>query len=524
MKEKPELGKFYKLPNPGLRAYFRRTVAGNKEDYRPPFYRGKPREEVLGMWLREMQALGVEAEYPELYKYELEMKDRVGPMSVQQPLKDRIKDVENYYTLIEKESDPISEEAIDETIRFFKRAGGIRMRSLRNTINEMRLSTNSGTPYFGRRKRYLEDTLRQGFSVDGQDSYTGTFINAATLGWRGQEGGIDPDDVKQRVLFMMPLMVNIKELQLYQPAVAAIQKHNLIPAYVSMEAVDQSVTKLFDTKGPDDDVICTDFTKFDQHFNRDMQSAARKIFQSLTTGCDEWFDSIYPIKFNIPIICSEDLMYRGPHGMGSGSGGTNFDECLAHKALQFEAAGLRKAKLNANSMAYGDDGILTYPGIKVEDVIRTYSSHGQEMNLTKQYVSKHDCIVLRRWHGTNYRVNGIMVGVYPTFRALGRLLAQERFYDPEKWGPKMVELRQLSIIENCKWSPYFHQFIEFVIKGDKFRLGLDIPGFLDNLEKEAQDAIETFGDFLGYTKTLQDKNPAKGINQWEVVKYVKSKR
>lgn len=34
-----------------------------------------------------------------------------------------------------------------------------------------------------------------------------------------------------------------------------------------------------------------------------------------------------------------------------------------------------------------------------------------------------------------------MIGVYSTFRALGRLLGQERYYDPRKWGPELVTLR-----------------------------------------------------------------------------------
>lgn len=118
--------------------------------------------------------------------------------------------------------------------------------------------------------------------------------------------------------------------------------------------------------------------------------------------------------------------------MGSGSGGTNLDECLAHKCLQFECAISNHAELNRHSMAYGDDGCLTYPGITVDQIVKSYSSHGQECNTDKQYASKTSAVVLRRIHMVNYRKNGIMVGVYSTFRALGRLMGQERYYDPKK--------------------------------------------------------------------------------------------
>lgn len=76
---------------------------------------------------------------------------------------------------------------------------------------------------------------------------------------------------------MMPLSVNIEELQFYQPFIEAVQKHKLIPAYVSSELVEERMTKLFDTKDPNDLVVATDFTKFDHHFNPGMQTIARKV-------------------------------------------------------------------------------------------------------------------------------------------------------------------------------------------------------------------------------------------------------
>nr|UDL14587.1 MAG: putative RNA-dependent RNA polymerase [Picobirnavirus sp.] len=548
-KEKPSLGNYFKLPNPGLWAYFKHNVSGQPDDYRPPFWNKMDRSKVLQLWQDVVDAYDLEGKLPELYSFEQDMKSKVGPMSIQLPLADRIESIEQYYTCVQDAGEPISKDAILETCKFFSKAGGLHLRGKLEVVSNMRLNTNSGSWLFTKRRNVVAETLSATlksyqnhepvalitkqipqFSYMTEEDVQKRYDLCAVLGWRGQEGGITDDDVKQRVVWMMPFLLNIKELQFYQPAIQSFQKNDLIPAYISMDRVDQEVTALFDTKSNDDLVICTDFTKFDQHFNPNLQNAAKEVIQSLMTkgdvSCQQWLDEIYPIKFNISLICSEDLLYTGPHGMGSGSGGTNFDECLAHKALQFESALENHQTLNPHSMAYGDDGILTYPGISVDSVIQTYTKHGLEMNGSKQYVSKHDCVVLRRWHGMNYRVNGTMVGIYSTFRALGRLLAQERFYDPEKWNSELVTLRALSILENCKWHPMFHQFIDFVLLGDKYRLGLDIPGFFDRLESTAKDAIEQFTDFLGYTKNLQEdaKQTTTGINDWEVVKYLKTLR
>lgn len=526
-KSETNLGRFFNLPNPGLRAYFSHTVEGNPEDYRPPFWSGMSRSSVLAEWDKVIANTGVEQTLPGLYQYEMEMRGKVGPMSIQVPLKDRISSIESYYTMVEHPGEPIDANAVKAAGAYFSRGGGVRLRSQTNTIKGMRLSTNSGSPYFTTRRNVVEKTVPCQITTGEQKLPRGqSYGMAAVLGWRGQEGGPKPSDVKQRVVWMYPFALNVRELQLYQPAIESVQKNGLLPAYVSMDAVDDCVTKLWASKPTDQAVVCTDFSAFDQHFNEHLQSAAETILRQMTTksaDMEEWFRDIFPCKYTLPLVCCPKCTYTGPHGMGSGSGGTNFDESIVHRALQYEAAMSAGSVLNESSQCLGDDGMISYPGIKVEDVIRSYTRHGLEMNPDKQYVSTHDCIYLRRYHSEDFRERGTMVGVYSTYRALGRLLAQERFYDPAKWGPKMVTLRAWSIIENCSHSPYFEEFVDFVIKGDKYRLGLDLPGFIEDIGHIARDAKDQLPDFLGYTKTLQNPSADGGITDWRIYKYLKSK-
>lgn len=400
------------------------------------------------------------------------------------------------------------------------------IRSQQKTVDLMKKSTNSGSPYFTTKRTVVAKTVPCRVYGDTQilDS-SKPFGSCAVLGWRGQEGGPTEDDTKQRVVWMFPFAVNIRELQFYQPFKECAQSFNVVPAWVSMESVDKRITELFDTKGKNDLVVCTDFSKFDQHFNSSLQNAARKVISGLmrdTEDNNRWLDEVFPIKYEIPLAVKFGELRTGKHGMGSGSGGTNDDETLAHTALQFEAALDAGETLNPNSMCLGDDGILTYPGITSKKVMQSYTKHGLEMNASKQYESTQDCVYLRRWHSTNYRVNGVCVGVYSTARALGRLCMQERFYDADVWSAKMVALRELSIIENCKYHPLKEEFVEFCMKRDKYRLGIDIPGFLDNVENEAKKAIEYMPDFMGYTKSMiKDQT---GLNSWWIVNYLKSLR
>ncbi|AKN50621.1 RNA dependent RNA polymerase [Picobirnavirus Equ2] len=531
---------YFNLPNPGLKSYFDIVEKGQPDEYRTTFAKGETVQKVLSEW--EPILHSIHDKWPSLVEFENDLKAKVGPMSIMKPLKERMEDIDHYYDDILLSSTPVSDKAVKAVLSEFKQVKGLTPRSQQKTVDLMKKSTNSGAPYFTKRRSVAKKTLFTFCENDdlgtimwlnsSQDDprtagfyASGHFRASAVLGWRGQEGGPEPGDVKQRVVWMFPFSVNINELQVYQPLIESCQKFDLIPAWVSMESVDRRITKMFDSKGKDDVVICTDFSKFDQHFNSDMQDAAYSIISQILNGgtaAQWWLKEIFPIKYNIPLAYNYGMIRFGKHGMGSGSGGTNADETLAHRALQYEAAINSGTLLNPYSQCLGDDGVLTFPGITVDKVVDTYTAHGQEMNIDKQYVSKHDCTYLRRWHHDQYRENGICVGVYSTYRALGRLMEQERFYDPDVWSAKMVALRQLSIIENVKYHPLRAEFADFCMKRDKYRLGIDIPGFLDNIEGIAQEAIDLMPDFLGYTKSMTKDQT--GLSQWWIVNYLKSKR
>lgn len=515
-----------------LRAYLGHVKKGQPNVYTAPFAKNEPIEKVLKDWSAILVSIKDKWDSG-LWNFENDLLKKVGPLSVQLPLDERWEDIEHYYDDILLPSTPIDARAIDKCQEEFASLRGLRLRNQKITVDNMKKSSNSGNPFFTKRRNVVQDTIPVKLSVRSRCQSLGYNQNkwgcAAVIGWRGQEGGPTEEDVKQRVVWMFPFGVNIKELQVYQPLIEGAQKLNLVPAWVSMESVDKEITALFDTKAKDDLVVCTDFSRFDQHFNQELQDTAKSMLQYLLTpdsSSRSWLDEVFPVKYDIPLVLEARYTRLeacvGKHGMASGSGGTNCDETLTHRCMQHEAAILHGQTLNPHSMCLGDDGIISYPGITVDDVVKAYESHGQECNVSKQYASTQDCVYLRRWHHTDYRVKEVCVGVYSTYRAIGRLRYLERFMDPEYWSPEMVALRQLSIIENCKWHPLFHEFIEFCMARDKYRLGIDIPGFLPNIERKAKEAIDHMPDFLGYTKTLQGED-GSGIAEWEVVKYLKSK-
>nr|UBJ26024.1 RNA-dependent RNA polymerase [Rodent associated picobirnavirus] len=524
------MGKYFVLPNPGLRSYFGNVVKGQSEIYDTPFAKGESTNDLISAWNEVL--VSIENKWPSLYEFETDMAGKIGPLSVRKPLSERMDDIDAYYKGIHLPSAPIDERAIKATISEWGKASTIRLRNQRSTVEKMRLSTNSGSPYFdSKRRNVLQETIpaEVNLTPTGIEQFLPKWHGeaCAVVGWRGQEGGHSKEDVKQRVVWMFPFAINVRELQVYQPLIEYAQRFNIVPAWVSNDEVDKVMTRLFDTKGANDLVVATDFTKFDQHFNSSLQAAASTILASrLTDGVDKghWLANIFPIKYCIPMCYNFGCIKRGLHGMGSGSGGTNFDETLAHRSLQYEAALNAGGRLNPNSQCLGDDGVLSYPGITVEDVVESYTSHGLEMNDQKQYASTQDTVYLRRWHHKDYRVNGVCVGVYSTMRALGRMRYLERYMNPDIWDAEAVELRWYSILNNLEYHPLREQFVDFCMKRDKYKLGTLIPHFLDNITQIAQEKIEIMPDFLGWRATLRnDKSKAYGIAEWWIVKYLKSK-
>lgn len=517
---------------PGLKAYLGIVAKGQSEDYTvKTFAKGISTHQLLESWKAELKSIS--DEWPSLWQYENDLANKVGPMSIMLPLSERMSDIDSYYEGILLPQDQLSLQSLKAVVAEFSSVRGLRIRNQKSTVDAMKKSTNSGSPFFTKRRTVTKWTVPCSVNHFGEGVQQFLAVDegsprmaAAVIGWRGQEGGPSDEDVKQRVVWMFPYAVNIRELQVYQPLIEACQKKLLVPAWVSMDEVDRRITAMFDTKARNDLVVCTDFSKFDQHFNPSMQAASEYILNELLSPGEEssrWMSDVYPIKYMIPLAYDWCKVRFGKHGMGSGSGGTNADETLAHRALQYEAAQAAGVKLNPNSQCLGDDGVLTYPGITVDQVVGAYTQHGLEMNVDKQYASKEDCTYLRRWHHINYREGGICVGVYSTCRALGRMRYLERRPDPEVWSKEAFALRELSILENCKWHPLRDQFFDYCMKRDSLKLGKAIPGFVENIERVAQHTIAKIPDLMGFVKTQMSGDELGGITGWWSVNRLRSK-
>lgn len=525
---KPNLGLISKLPNPGLHSFLNNNENGVIQDIRTPLFNKAPREQIISEWLNIINQSSNKL-LLEQVNDEYDQSHKIGRFSAMFPFSERFESVKSYYTNAQFSFNEIYNDIVDVGTnnylkQFNKYKSTIRLQTPNKVSRDIPLSTNSGLPEFIKRSLALEDSLnRINSHIYSTPSSLDDYLSSmnCVLGWRGQQ--VD----KQRVVWMFPLDLNIIESMYYKPFIKLIQNCKLKPEFISQELVEQNITRLFDTS-QGQLIVATDFDMFDAHFNSKLQDLAFdcKLFFVNKEVDRNFIMASHYRKFDIPILCTHDIMFTGHHGMSSGSTGTNMDENYSHGIMQHCAAVANGSVLNPYSSVLGDDGVLSYPGITVDNVAQVYSSiFGQKINQSKQTVSKIYTKYLQRMYHKHYRnKQGTILGVYPTMRALGRLLAQERYYDPAIWNSDMVVLRSLSIIENCNRHPLFNDFIEFVLNGDKYKLGINIPGFFDKYGRLNEEKLYSMlPGSISYSRLQNSSTRLNGISNWKVFRYLVNK-
>ena len=216
-------------------------------------------------------------------------------------------------------------------------------------------------------------------------------------------------------------------------------------------------------------VFSIDFSSFDQSVGPLLSSMAFDIARALyQPGNEQLFDDVEEVFHNIGLLIQPNQVLTGMHGVPSGSVFTNWIDSVVQLEVAAHCARTLGSSYEPWNQVQGDDGLLVLPGVDdVGQVAECMLEFGLEMSEDKQFIGDEDCVYLQRYYHKD--VKG---GMYPTYRALNSLMGQERFFDEDEWGPDVVILRGIMILENTKNSPLFTDLVTFVMNGDKYRLGV----------------------------------------------------
>jgi hypothetical protein len=280
-------------------------------------------------------------------------------------------------------------------------------------------------------------------------------------------------------------------MRYYRPLLEVQKKQSWRSAIVGPTAVDQSITKLIrNALANKNHLVSIDFSSYDATVRRNLQMASFKYVKQLYQAAEHNNIDYIADRFNTIGLLSPDGIIEGEHGVPSGSTFTNEVDSIA----QFLCA----ESLDINLEDYqiqGDDGAYrTDDPEKLKDGFRSY---GLDVNEEKSYVADDYLIYLQNLHTAKLaKPDGNIPGIYPTYRALNRLVFQERFDDFSAYnikGSDFYAIRTIAILENCRNHPLFREFVKFIFSKDKYGLAPTQQGIND------------------YIQMIKDKAGAEGI-------------
>lgn len=428
-----------------LNSYLHLVVKGNDQilitpigvDHNPKF--------ILGEWDKIFKKNKHKINST-LYDLEMSNRSKYGPRSIAKPWTQRIDDVLDYF---EPKTSSLSKSIIHTE-------SSLRPLSYDNAIKILKNDTNSGLPYFVRKSRIKSNLIND--TINSKINYP------CILFTRTQENN------KTRTVWGFPASTTLKEMRYYRPLLNYQSNLNWRSALQGPDSVDLAISKLFTNKTEEDIFVSIDFSKFDASISEKLIRCAFDYIQAKFQK--SYHNEILEIRdnfLNIGLLTPSGI-YTGSHGVPSGSTFTNEVDSL----VQYIVA---KSNVNIQENSFqiqGDDGVYLINKSILTALIDGFERAGLNVNKDKSYTSPNYCVYLQRLYHEDYKdANNFIGGIYPIYRALNRLIYQERFTNLEDKGlsgKDYFSIRSLSILENCKHHPLFKEFVLFIKELDKYSL------------------------------------------------------
>lgn len=490
--------------------------SGKSSTPRSPLYRDVPEDVVITDWISTvLDRYDQDSKLSELIKYDKSRVVKVGPQGGYPPLEARMDTLMKYWTTPED----VNRESLDTDLcheiymELFGTACNKRPMSCERIIQQDRyddkLITNSGCPDFGKRNdpAIISKAIADACSGKWKDYNM-------ILGSRSQRG-------KERFIFMAPFSLNLVEKQYLYPLMECIRS-TANPFFSAWEGFDEVELGLDRQNFFRDNstYVQQDYTAMDQHINSFCMDIVYEVCSPVFQQRErDSFRELLDHILNIGVMIQLDKVITGSHGMPSGSGFTNFAESIVsyYVSKSYLKSGL---SLQA-SQGLGDDLVLSFSDVNTnEQIANVMDTNSRAVGLVvepdKQRIDNQTTIYLQRFFDVEIPNDGIVLGMYPSILALNTAMNPERFHDPRKWSSEMEILRWIMILENCKNLPYFHDLIDYFIKGDKFKLGLTDPEFFVKLPSTYEDSKA----IKGFIPSYNQEGLTRGINSFETVKYL----
>lgn len=440
------------------------TVSGNSNPLRSPVGSALSTERILGMWDSVYNARK-SAINADLHAIEMSNRSKYGPRSIASRWEDRLEGVRSYF------SPQISKNVPAYSVSFPRR---LRPLDIKGAANYLKNDTNSGLPFMTRKSKVKANVVKNFANLLERN-------DPCVLFTRTQEDG------KTRTVWGYPIAETLNEMRFYRPLLEYQRRLNWRAALLGPTAVDKSITDLIKSSVDRKlKLVSIDFSLYDASVKTGLQRCAFDYVKSLfQSKYDEEIDEIFR-RFNTIELITPSGIFSGPHGVPSGSTFTNEVDSIV-QYLCAKDFGLDDFSINIQ----GDDGVYAISDSDL--LISHFESFGLNVSKEKSLVSNNSVLFLQNYHSPDYISDeGLFAGIYPTYRALNRIIHPERFdqfSDSGLEGADFYSIRTISILENCKYHPLFEDLVRFVVTLDKYNLEFSQKG----LKKYCQYIFNTDG-------------------------------
>lgn len=406
---------------------------------------------------------------PTLLELEMSQKDKMGPRSIAKPWTEIRSDFMEYFKPLNSDKEP---KAIKP-----EQQSRLRPSSVETVISNVKNSTSSGLPNLLKKgsvknlfidSEYLKEQLSRFYPCV-------PFI-------RTQERG------KTRVVWGFPISSLIQEGTIFYPLLSFQKKLKWRSALRGPTDVDKElVTMVKKCNESSGYLLSIDFSAYDTTVKRPLITLCFEYVKSLFQ--DKYSNLIDEIKENfitVPMVTPDGII-KGDHGIPSGSYFTNEIGSLNQYIISKDSG------IPSDYQIQGDDGVYCCSSEEKANSLSNYFTlFGLNVNKEKSYISPEYCIYLQKLYHIHYIDKGILGGIYPVYRALNRILYQERFVDFLDYGlvgQDYYSIRTISILENCKFHPLYEELVKFILSLDKYKLKYSENG----LSKYVEMLVKTEG-------------------------------
>lgn len=479
-----------------LSLHLRRTENGSDEIFMTPLAKDHGPESLLKEFDKVFNSNSSKMNSA-LLDLEESNKAKFGPRSIAPPWSERSKVLDASFD--EGNIDPawrISEGLISRN--------RLRPITAQKALTLLKNNTNSGLPYYTRKGKVKERVL------DKLDTLLKR-KDPCILFTRTQE------QRKARSVWGFPIADTLNEMRYYSPLLAYQRELPCRAAIRSPDEVGRSLTKLIlKAIRLKANLLSIDFSLYDTSVRSQLQQHAFNYVKSLfQRECSPEIDYIADRFRSISIVTPFGVI-TGDHGVPSGSTFTNEIDSIVQIMVSTSQKGFDLS--DDDFQVQGDDGVYLIPQGKLDSLTSQFESCGLSISRDKTHFSSEYAIYLQNLFHIDYIKDGFIGGIYPVYRALNRILYQERWSDFEDFdikGKDFYSIRTICICENCKHHPLFRELVMFVLKYDKYSLDVSDHG----LRNFVQMITETEGG--GGILNHQYGDDVKGIKSFETYKLIK---